>query len=207
MRCEVPVFDTGERSAAPTLDEALASRADDARPGNDDDAEPDTAKLAALGIVYERLPQGGESWTFRRGQHKSVARLLTGITAVFGAAAIFLFAANAPLILALAFAGFDALFIWWVSQRWFAEYRVTLDDRLLTVARRGLTGAGKAVEIPRQWVKNVRAQCGMQVGNKLYYDLKIETAEGSLMAASSVADYSVASWLANYWLNGGRARA
>ena len=45
---------------------------------------------------------------------------------------------------------------------------MTLDDRLLTVARRGVAGARKVAEIPRQWVKTVRAQRGMQAGNKLY---------------------------------------
>ena len=80
-----------------------------------------------------------------------------------------------------------------ITPFWFAEYRVTLDDRLLTVARRGVAGAGKVAEIPRQWVKTVRAQRGMQAGNKLYYDLKVETADDILTAASSVADYTVAS--------------
>jgi hypothetical protein len=89
-----------------------------------------------------------------------------------------------------------------ITPFWFAEYRVTLDDRLLTVARRGVAGAGKVAEIPRQWVKTVRAQRGMQAGNKLYYDLKVETADDILTAASSVADYTVASWLANHWMNG-----
>ncbi len=207
MRFEVPVFDAGERGHAPTLDEALAAAApgDDSgdTSGADGAAEqPDAGRLAALGIVYERLPQGGESWTFKRAQHKGVAATLTSITAIFGASAVFLFLADAPVILALAFAGFDAIFIWWALHLWFAEYRVTLDDRLLTVARRGVAGAGKVAEIPRQWVKNVRAQRGMQAGNKLYYDLKVETADDTLTAASSVADYTVASWLANHWMNG-----
>jgi hypothetical protein len=214
MRFEVPVFDTGERFGAPTLDDALAPGSDDTvasdRGGDAHDAaadRPAAGRLTDLGIVYERLPEGGESWTFRRAQHNGVAATLTLITTIFGAAAIFLFLADAPLILALAFAGFDALFVWWVAQLWFTEYRVTLDDRLLTVARRGIAGAGKVVEIPRQWVKHVRAQRGMQAGNKLYYDLKIETADDTLTAASSVGDYTVASWLATHWMNGSRGSA
>jgi hypothetical protein len=43
----------------------------------------------------------------------------------------------------------------------------------------------------------------MQAGNKLYYDLKIDTAEGSHTAASALADYDVASWLARHWMAGG----
>ena len=204
MRFEVPVFDVGRtrrRADARRSARKHALRATTARRRASTE-QPDAGRLAALGIVYERLPQGGESWTFKRAQHKGVAAMLTLITAIFGASAVFLFLADAPVILALAFAGFDAIFIWWAWQLWFAEYRVTLDDRLLTVARRGVAGAGKVAEIPRQWVKNVRAQRGMQAGNKLYYDLKVETADDTLTAASSVADYTVASWLANHWMNG-----
>jgi hypothetical protein len=208
MRFTVPVFDVADRFGVPTLDEALASGAD-ARADEDlastvaaGAAErPDTGRLAALGIVYERLPRGAECWTFRRGQHKGVAAMLTLIAAIFGAAAIFLFIADAPVILALAFAGFDAIFVYWVLHLWFAEYRVTLDDGLLTVARKGAAGAAKVVEIPRQWVKSVRAQRGMQAGNKLYYDLKVETADDTLTAASSIGDYTIASWLANHWMH------
>jgi hypothetical protein len=202
MRFDVPVFDVAERAGTPTLDEARASGAPGDASSTNGVTEPDAGRLAELGIVYERLPRGGESWTFKRAQHKGVAAMLTLITAIFGAAAVFLFLADAPVILALAFAGFDAIFIWWALHLWFAEYRVTLDDRLLTVARRGVAGAGKVAEIPRQWVKTVRAQRGMQAGNKLYYDLKVETADDILTAASSVADYTVASWLANRWMNG-----
>ena len=46
----------------------------------------------------------------------------------------------------------------------------------------------------------------MQAGNKLYYDLEVETADGKHTAASSLADYDVANWLARYWMQG-EARA
>ena len=52
----------------------------------------------------------------------------------------------------------------------------------------------------------MRAKRGMQAGNKLYYDLEVETADGKHTAASSLADYDVASWLAQHWATGG-ARA
>jgi hypothetical protein len=55
------------------------------------------------------------------------------------------------------------------------------------------------VEIPLAWIRAIRAQRGMQAGRRLYYDLAIETAEDSLIAARSIADYSVAAWLARYW--------
>jgi hypothetical protein len=90
-----------------------------------------------------------------------------------------------------------------VLSLWFTEYRVTLDRGLLTLARRGFM-ARAPIEIPLAWVRNVRAHRGMQAGNKLYYDLKVETADGTHTAASSLADYSVASWLAQHWMAGGQ---
>jgi hypothetical protein len=220
MRVELPVFAVEGASRIPTLDEAFASGAGGAGADEpeaqrlagalgdrEEPAAPSPDRLAALGIVYARLPHGGESWTFKRAQHKSVATMLTLVALAFGAAAVLMYAANAPLVLALVFAGFDALIVYFALHLWFAEYRVTLDDRLLTVARKGVAGAGKVVEIPRGWVKIVRAQRGMQAGNKLYYDLEIETADSTLTAASSVGDYTVASWLASRWMGAERQRA
>jgi hypothetical protein len=48
-------------------------------------------------------------------------------------------------------------------------------------------------------LKRVRASRGMQAGNKLYYDLRVDSPDGTHTAASSIGDYQVASWLANYW--------
>ena len=87
---------------------------------------------------------------------------------------------------------------------WFTEYRVTLDRGLLTLARRGFM-ARKPIEIPQQWITHVRAKRGMQAGNKLFYDLEVETGDGKHTAASSLADYDVASSLAQYWRGATRA--
>jgi hypothetical protein len=92
----------------------------------------------------------------------------------------------------------DAVFVWWALHLWLTEYRVTLDRGLLTLARRGLLPSGP-VEIPRAWLRAVRTKRGMQAGNKLYYDIEIESADRKHTAASSLPDYDVANWLARYW--------
>jgi hypothetical protein len=192
LRFELPVFDTGEtaRSLEPSAPALSGDAAGEC---------PDARALASLGIVYEPLPSGGESWTFRRCQHRSAAATITAVAAVFGAAAVGLWMSAAPGIFALAFAGFGALFIWVAVDLWFTEYRVTLENGLLTVARRGPAGARTPVQIPLRWIRSIRAQRGMQAGDKLYYDLHVETANDSITAASSIADYSVADWLARHW--------
>jgi hypothetical protein len=63
------------------------------------------------------------------------------------------------------------------------------------------------IEIPREWVRSVQTRRGMQAGNKLYYDLRVETRDGSHTAASSLGDFAVASWLARHWMNGHRRSA
>ena len=97
---------------------------------------------------------------------------------------------------------FGLVGIWWALSLWLTEYRVTLDRGLLTLVRRGLLARGP-IEIPQAWLRNVRVKRGMQAGNKLYYDLIVETADGKHTAARSLPDYDVASWLATYWAAGG----
>jgi hypothetical protein len=162
---------------------------------------PSAATLDALGIDYERLSQGGEAWTFRRGHHRGVATAITVFAVLWTAASVALFVA-APLLIACVFALFDALFVGWALSLWLTEYRVTLERGLLTLTRSGFM-ARAPIEVPQQWVRGIRTKRGMQAGNKLYYDLQVETPDGTHTAASSLADYDVASWLARYWAAGG----
>ena len=187
-RFDLPVFATSETPAvAETAPEAVASA-----------AQPDRAKLESLGIVYERLPRG-EAWTFRRGRHKNVAAALGLFSAIWTASIVAMLWLHAPVIFPIVFGLFDALFVWFVLDLLLTERRVTLDDGLLTVTRRGLFGRAP-VEIPGAMLRGIVAKRGMQAGNKLYYDLRIETSEQTLTAASSLPDYDVAAWLARHWM-------
>jgi hypothetical protein len=194
-RFELPVFATGEAAEAT---EAPAAASASAPAPNE---RPTSRALAALGIDYERTPQGVEAWTFRRGHHKGVALAISAFAVIWSLGAVALFASDAPVFIAIVFALFDAVFVWWALHLWLTEYHVTLDRGLLRLARRGFM-ARQPIEIPRQWIRAVRAKRGMQAGNKLYYDVEIETADGKHTAASSLADYDVASWLASYWATG-----
>jgi hypothetical protein len=188
-RFELPVFDNGEKPE-PADASAAASAIDE---------QPNARTLAALGIAYQRTPQGAESWTFRRGQHKGVAMAISGFAAMWAVGAFLLLASDAPTLMAILFGVFDVVFVWWALHLWLTEYRVTLDRGLLTLVRRGFM-ARAPIEIPQQWIRAVRAKRGMQAGNKLYYDLEVETGDGKHTAASSLADYDVASWLARHWM-------
>ena len=194
-RFELPVFETSaEHRAADTA--AVAVTANGQR--------PDVAKLDELGIAYERLPHGGEAWTFRRGQHKRVAAAISALAATWTVLTAVLLLVDAPLLLPIVFAAFDVLFVWWALSLWLTEYRVTLERGLLTISRRGFM-ASAPIEIPLKWIRGVRAKRGMEAGHRLYYDLEVETAEGKHTAASTLEDYEVASWLAQHWMAGGAA--
>jgi len=189
-RFELPVFQTraGLHPLEPGQETAPATG-----------EEPDVGTLDALGIGYERLPQGGEAWTFRRGQHKRLAAGISALAATWTVVTAVLLFVDAPLLLPIVFALFDALFVWWALSLWLTEYHVTLERGLLTLSRRGFM-AHAPIEIPLKWVRGVRAKRGMQAGSKLYYDLEVETADRKHTAVSTLADYEVASWLAQRWM-------
>jgi hypothetical protein len=193
-RFELPVFDVGEPRDAHDVAQASTEPALE---------RPEASRLASLGIVCETTPQGGEAWSFRRAQHKGVATIITIFAVAWIGISAFLWTTDAPLLLPVVFSAFDLLLLWWALSLWFTEYRVTVDAGLLTITRRGLF-ARAPIEIPRAWVQSIRARRGMQAGNKLYYDLRVETGEGTHTAASSIADYAVATWLASHWMTGGR---
>src|SRR6185503_1887303 len=187
-RFELPVFAVGERLPAGQL--AASTQA-----APTDVPRPDPATLAALGIHYERLPQGGEAWTFRRARNKGVAVGVSVFAFICLAGAAALFMSDAPLFLTVLVTLFDAIFIGWALSLWLTEQRVTLERGLLTLTRSGLV-ARAPVEIPAQWLRAVSAKRSMQAGNKLYYDLRVETNNGAHTAASSLPSYDVANWLA-----------
>ncbi|HWN40379.1 MAG TPA: hypothetical protein VNP02_17880, partial [Gammaproteobacteria bacterium] len=192
-RFELPVFTTATDAlpTEPASPAALATR-----------ERLDPGALGALGIDYERLPRGGEAWTFRRGQNKGVAKGLSAFATLWTAICGALFFLDAPWLFRIVFPLSDALIIWWVLELWLTEYRVTLDRGLLTLTRRGFM-ARAPIEIPVKWIRGVQAKVGMQAGNKLYYNLEVETADAKHTAASSLADYDVAKSLARHWAAGG----
>jgi hypothetical protein len=189
-RFELPVFMLAAAPAEPEASEL----------GPAQRASLDANALAAQGIDYARSPDGGETWVFRRGRHKGLALAATVFSAIFGTSAAVLFVAtDAPIVLPLVFALLDVLLVGMALSLWLTEYRVTLERGLLTLERRGFLPR-RTIEVPVQWLRGVSAKRGMQAGNKLYYDLKVETNEGTHTAASALSDHDLASALAARWL-------
>lgn len=189
-RFELPVF-----ALAPTPIEAELPSLGAAPRG----ATLDAKALAAHGIDYARSPQGGERWIFRRGRHKGFAIAITLFSAVWTATAVALFLAEGvPIAVPIVLMLFDTLFVAWALSLWLTEHRVTLERGVLRLERRGFLPR-RPIEVPLAWLRGVQAQRGMQAGNKLYYDLKVETSDGVHTAATAIADYDLASALAAHW--------
>jgi hypothetical protein len=189
-RFELPVF----RLAAAPAEPEPAER------GAVQRTSLDTNALAAQGIDYACSPEGRETWVFRRGRHKGLALAATAFSAIVGTSAAMLFVAtDAPIVLPLVFALLDVLLVGLALSLWLTEHRVTLDRGLLTLERRGFLPS-RTIEVPLQWLRGVSAKRGMQAGNKLYYDLKVETNNGTHTAASSISDHDLATALAAHWL-------
>ena len=184
-RFDVPVFDTGEATAE-----------ESGRAEHDRAAAPDADALRKVGILMHRLPNGDQQWVFARGRHKTVAAGLTLFSLIWTGATGALFYADAPVYFPVVFGLFALLMIWWTLTMWFKQYRVRIGSKGLTLAK-GIFGADVAITPDR--VKTIRPTRGMQAGNKLYYDLKIETTDDrEYIAARSLDDLSLARQIAGH---------
>ena len=178
-------FDTGE-----------AAQDESGRTEHDQVAEPDADALRRLGILVQRMPDGEQQWIFARGRHKKVAAGVTFFSLIWTGATAALFYADAPVYFPIAFGLFALIMIWWTLTMWFKQYRVRIGSKGLTLAK-GIFGTD--VAIAPESVKMIRPTRGMQAGNKLYYDLKIETTDDrEYVAARSLDDLSLARQIAGY---------
>lgn len=197
-RFEIPVFATstvqGRDAARFGLDTGSAASERAAE-------RPDARALEAMGIVWESAPGGREAWTFKRARHKSVAVGLTVFMAAWTAVVGVLLVSDAPRLFPIVFGLVDALFVWWMLNLWLVEYRIVVRGDTLILERRGL-GRRKR-EIPRGRIARVSARRGMRAGDKLYYDLRVDTLDKhTYTAASALGDYAVARWLAEHLMGG-----
>ena len=184
-RFDIPVFATGEVMAE-----------ESGRAEQDRAAEPDADALRKLGILVQRLPNGDQQWVFARARHKVVAAGLTMFSLIWTGATAGLFYADAPVYFPVVFGLFALLMIYGTLTMWFKQYRLRIGSTGLTLAK-GIFGADVAITPDR--VKNISPARGMQAGNKLYYDLKIETIDNrEYIAARSLDDLSLARQIAGH---------
>jgi hypothetical protein len=187
-RFDVPVFDTGQAAAEESSHTEWSA--------HEQAAEPDIDSLRKLGILVNRLPDGDQQWIFARARHKGVATGVTLFTLIWTGVTAGLLYSDAPLLFPIAFGLFNLIMIAWTLTMWFKQYRFRVGVTGLTLAK-GLLG-GQVAIAPDQ-VKKIKPSRGMQAGNKLYYDLKIETTDNrEYIAARSLDDLSLARQIAGY---------
>ena len=169
---EVPVFHTGTKPVMPSAATAVSDAAE----------APDWRRT---GVLARQLPEGMEL-VFPSARHKGMAVMLTVITAIFGAATVFL-ASEGEVFMAVVFGGFSLLLLWGSLHGWLRRSRLMLSDGSLWVQTGHLWWSK-----PTRWlahaIRDLRVQSTTRVGNTRYYDRSALTAGGNaIRLASSLA--------------------
>ena len=165
---DVPVFRTPDsvRDLEPEPHEpASAGRRDPAK------------QMRDAGIVRQPTPSGGIAYVFTRARAKGAAIGLTVFTLIWCAIIWGMIYFGAMVFFPIMFGLFAVLFIWSLFEMWLKETRVEIGSGSLTFTKR-LIGAGKKLTFTAADVGSIKAKRGMQAGNKLYYQIILETRDG-----------------------------
>ena len=163
------MFHTGTKPVTPSAATAVSDAAE----------APDWRRT---GVLARQLPEGMEL-VFPSARHKGMAAMLTVITAIFGAATVFL-ASEGEVFMAVVFSGFSLLLLWGSLHGWLRRSRLMLSDGSLWVQTGHLWWSK-----PTRWlaheIRDLRVQSTTRVGNTRYYDLSALTAGGNTIRLAS----------------------
>lgn len=189
-RFMLPIYTTGAPSPAPPEEPRDYARVLD---------PTQLTELGSRGIRVDRLPDGTEQWTFGRARHKGVATAITVFSFVWCGFVGIMFSQGAPVWFAGLFAFFAALLLWGAAYAWLAQQRVTV-SHLGIGLRGGIIPAGRPKQYSWAEIADIKPVKGMSSGNKLYYDLKLETGDRVLpVAARSIDNLKTAEQIAASW--------
>lgn len=135
-------------------------------------------QLAAAGLHVQPLASGGLRLDASMARYPGVAVALTVFLAMWLGIAVVLFRVDAPLIFPVLFGAFGALLLYFVLDLWFGSSRVEASFQLLTVTHRML-GIQRTRSFYYQDIKAIAPERGMQAGQRLYYDVLLETTGSS----------------------------
>jgi hypothetical protein len=181
---EVPVFKTIESREDYELEE---------NPYEELEAPSDPQKaLADDHIIEDILPEGHRRFVFPAARHKGAALGLTFFFLIWSGFTWLLFELDAPILFPIVFGLFELLIILGVLTLWFEKRSIEVRAEEL-VLRGGMLGVGRTRTVPRTLITEIRPVRGMQSGNKLFYQIKVETQDGkSHLAANRIGNLSLA---------------
>ncbi|MCP3978227.1 MAG: DUF3592 domain-containing protein [bacterium] len=174
---EIPVFETPESDPQfePTREPIATTEAEI------------IDQLAAIGVVAETLPEGGRSFLFKAARHKGAAIGSTFFLLLWTGAIVLMLRLGAPLLFPIVFGLFELLIVWVAMDLWFSVRRVRASRRGLELSG-GLFGLGKPKLFEPDRIDKLEPVRGMQVGNRLYYRIKLGTPDGREYVAATMLD-------------------
>lgn len=156
-------------------------------------------ELRLRGIRVDSTPEGAERWTFGRARHKGAAFALTIFALIWSAFVAFIYSRGAPIWFVGIFGAVAVLLLWSTVHTWLSQQRVVVNHLGIALSS-GIILAGRLKQYAWAEIADIKPVRGMSAGNKLYYDLKLETGDRVLpIAARSIdnlktAEDIVASW-------------
>ncbi len=176
---EVPVFKTAESSPDFVLDESALTpyqAPGTSRPG-----------LEMSGVRVTPLASGGKRFVLPMARHKSAALGVTLFLAIWTGAIVFMLKAGAPILFPIVFSLFEVLTLYLALDLWFYKSRIEVNFQVLTLAG-SILGIGSTHTLYYEQIQDISVTRGMQVGNKLYYGVKVKMNNGKSHTAAKRLD-------------------
>ncbi len=185
---DVPVFRTADSKQEFELEET---------PYEDLEAPWDPARALADDRIFKELsPEGYQRYVFPAARHKGAALALTFFFLLWSGFTWLIAHLGAGIFFTGVFGFFAVLIFLGVATLWFERRTIAIRSEEL-VLRGSMLGLGRTQVVPRTLITSIKPVRGMQSGNKLYYQIKIETQDGKkYVAANRIASLSLARQIA-----------
>ncbi|MDH3718942.1 MAG: hypothetical protein OES79_12555, partial [Planctomycetota bacterium] len=166
---DIPVFKTSESSPDFQMDtSAIDQYRKERKPAQ---------VLADSGVRVEHMA-GGKRWMFPPARHIGSALGLTLFLLIWLGAIVLMIHLGAPLFFPIIFGLFGLLLVWGVLDLWLWCCRIDGGSGSLTVTS-GILGLRKTRAFTADQIDSIQPTLGMQMGNKLFYGLKLATRDGA----------------------------
>ena len=160
---EVPVFGVASESAA---SERVEEEFEPPRLSASD------ADWGARGVVITPF-EGGHHYVFKRARQKMAALGMSVFGVIWTGTLTALWVMDAPMVVRIVFSLTELLVLWGLADMWLKRREIVANSSGLAW-RSGFLRLGAAKTVPPSDVQKIHVEQGMQMGNTLYYRLRLE---------------------------------
>jgi len=153
----------------------------------------------AAGRIEKEAVPDRIRYRFPRGRNPGMAAVITFFGLLFSGIAVALIllprgsASLGAVVMALAFGFFGLIALWAGVWQWFAETRVTARSRELCIHTSCL-GFSRTRVVRAEEIRGFQIKSGMQKGEDVWYDVRLELGAGKTETAGSGMDKTEAEW-------------